>query len=472
MDKEDSQNSIWDHIKSLWNSLPEVLKLIGTVLSIAIALKVLFPASVLEINNFAAGPEIIEPGGSSVLNWGVSGADNISIEPGIGTVSSNGSLPISPSKTTTYKMTAIGNGKEKVALCTITVKEKAKEPFIINSFDASPDSVKPGESAVLNWHVTGVQNVTIEPNIGVIEHTGTLNVSPASTTTYKLTASNGEKEDTAYCTVVVEENTASSEKVPSSDISSTKERLTPKENPTPQENQTSQDNSVSQEKQTSQDNSASQKKQTSQVSLPSIGSFNANPDAIGKGESSNLTWSVSGASKVSIDPEIGTVGLTGNQRILPDKTTTYTLTATNELGSAEATKVVFVQESSAPASQKTVSTPSPELVSTPEQLSPADGTEFDSSTSGITLEWKAVPGAANYTIEIDEYDSDSGLWLSESAGSKIKSGITATSYSFESPGKVPGRWRVWAVGSDGQRSEKSGWWNFSYQVESPRMRHY
>ena len=190
---------------------------------------------------------------------------------------------------------------------------------------------------------------------------------------------------------------------------------------------------ASQEKQTSQDNSISQKKQTSQVSLPSIGSFNANPDAIGKGESSNLTWSVSGASKVSIGPEIGTVGLTGSQRILPDKTTTYTLTATNELGSAEATRVVFVQESSEPATPKTDTTPSPESVSTPEQLSPADGTEIDNSTSGITLEWKAVPGAANYTVEIDEYDSYSGLWLSESVGSKKKSGITATSYSFESP---------------------------------------
>ncbi len=132
----------------------------------------------------------------------------------------------------------------------------------------------------------------------------------------------------------------------------------------------------------------------------------------------------------------------------------------------DATKVVFVQEPSAPASPESVSTPSPAPISTPEQLSPADGIEFDSSTSGIALEWKAVPGAASYTVEIDEYDSGSGLWLSESAGSRTKSGITATSYSFESPVKSPGRWRVWAVSSDGQESEKSSWWDFSYKVES------
>ncbi|RPJ78749.1 MAG: hypothetical protein EHM20_03150, partial [Alphaproteobacteria bacterium] len=123
MDKEDSQNSIWDQIKSLWSSLPEVLKLIGTILSIAIALKILFPAAILEINNFNAGPEIIEPGGSSVLNWGVSGAENVTIEPGIGPVSSNGSLSVSPSETTTYKLTAADKGKEKVASCTVTVSE-------------------------------------------------------------------------------------------------------------------------------------------------------------------------------------------------------------------------------------------------------------------------------------------------------------------------------------------------------------
>ena len=80
----------------------------------------------LEINNFDAGPEIIEPGESSVLSWGVSGADNVTIEPGIGAVNSNGSFSVYPSETTTYKLIATGNGKEKVALCTVTVKEDLK----------------------------------------------------------------------------------------------------------------------------------------------------------------------------------------------------------------------------------------------------------------------------------------------------------------------------------------------------------
>ena len=135
MDKEDSNNSIGEKIKSMWNSLPEFLKLLGTILSIAIALKALFPAAAVGISNFDAGPEIIVPGGSSVLNWDVSGADNITIEPGIGPVSSNGSISVSPSETTTYKLIATGRRNEKVALCTVTVNNESnesQEPFLIS----------------------------------------------------------------------------------------------------------------------------------------------------------------------------------------------------------------------------------------------------------------------------------------------------------------------------------------------------
>jgi hypothetical protein len=423
MDKKDSQKSIWDQFKSLWNSFPEVLKLVGTILSIAIALKVLFPAAVLEINHFDAGPEIIEPGESSVLSWAVSKADNVSIEPDIGAVNFNGSISVYPSETTTYKLIATGDGEEKVALCTVTVKEELQEPLLISSFDASLDSIKSGESAVLNWHVSGASKVNIEPGIGIAEPAGMASVSPDQTTTYKLTASNGDKEDVAYCTIAVEENVTA----PEESITSPAESVMPAEN-----------------------------NQTSQKNLPSIGSFNANPDIVEEGKSSVLTWDVTSATKVSIEPGIGTVSLTGSQRIFPDKNTTYILTATNEVGIVDATKVVYVQESSTP--------PSSSPIPTPKQISPADGTVFDNSTSGATFKWTAVSGAANYTVEIDAYDSSSGSWLSESEGSQVISGISTTSYSFEFPAQGPGRWRTWAVGSDGQESVKSGWWNFNYTV--------
>jgi hypothetical protein len=62
---------------------------------------------------------------------------------------------------------------------------------------------------------------------------------------------------------------------------------------------------------------------------PVIEFFDANPVAVAPGETSNLSWSVVGASYVEIDHEIGSVGLKGSTLVTPADTTTYTLTAVN-----------------------------------------------------------------------------------------------------------------------------------------------
>lgn len=438
MDEKDNKKSILSNVKALWKSLPEALKILGTILSIAIALKILFPASAVGINSFDASPEIIEPGGVSVLTWDVSDADNVTMEPGFGAVNSSGSMSVSPAETTTYKLIASGDRKEKVVMCTVTVKE---EDLLISSFDASPDSIRSGESAVLSWHVSGVSNVTIEPDIGTVEPAGTLNVSPSTTTSYKLTASNGDKEDVAYCTVTVEESP-----------------LPPEENMTSEEANTSPpaedlpaQEGVQEEESTSEDQSSDD--------LPSIVSFNADNDVIEKGESSNLTWSVSAATEISIDPEIGAVSLTGSQRIFPEETTTYKLTATNSAGSVSASKVVYVEETSTPTS--------PSVLTAPEQVSPVNGEEFDSSITQASLKWKTVSDAASYTVEIDPYDPNTGQWFSASSGSDVFSGISGTSYSFEFlEGVDQYRWRVWAISSEGEEGTRSDWWAFSSQPVS------
>jgi hypothetical protein len=395
MDKQDDQDSSLDKIKSSWNSLPEIIKLIGTLLSIAIALKTLVPAAAVGISDFNAGPETIEPGGSSILNWDVSGADNITIEPDIGVVSSNGSLSVSPNETTTYKLIATGKGSEKVALCTVTVNGESQDSLLISSFEASPNTITAGESAILNWHVSGVQNVTIEPDIGVENSTGTLKVAPTNTTTYKLKASNEEKEDEAYCTVTVEENNISSENVSSSNQSgeekSASQGNTASQN-TVSQNTASQDtasqNTASQNiasQNTASQNTASQntasQENTTLNKVPSIGSFSISPVIIEEGESSKLIWSVSSATKVSIEPEIGTVDSTGSQSISPSKTTTYTLTATNKYGIVTATKVVIVQKSSKSSSQGSTSTSSNSSTSTSGKISSTNKTEVNKSSS-------------------------------------------------------------------------------------------
>jgi len=69
-------------------------------------------------------------------------------------------------------------------------------------------------------------------------------------------------------------------------------------------------------------------------SAPIVTSFIANPTTIDEGDSSTLTWEVSGATSVMITPEAGSVALAGNFVVSPSETTTYTLTATNTAGSS------------------------------------------------------------------------------------------------------------------------------------------
>jgi hypothetical protein len=228
------------------------------------------------INSFAAEPESVTAGGSSILSWDVSGADIVDIDQEIGTVNSTGTYMVSPTTTTTYTLTA----SNKAGSVTATVQVTA--PPVINSFTADPTSITSGEGSTLSWDVSGTTEITIDPGIGnVAALTGTRTVSPTVTTNYTLTASNeaGHRTDTVQVTV----------SAPS---------------PPP---------------------------------LPEINSFTADPTSVPPGGSSTLSWSVSGADEVTIDHGIESVGLTGTRTVSPTTTTTYTLTASNEAGDSTAT---------------------------------------------------------------------------------------------------------------------------------------
>jgi peptidoglycan-associated lipoprotein len=75
---------------------------------------------------------------------------------------------------------------------------------------------------------------------------------------------------------------------------------------------------------------------------PSITEFVAEPSSIERGQSSTLRWSVTDANNISIDNGIGTVQATGNRRVFPSNSTTYTLTATGPGGTKTATATVNV----------------------------------------------------------------------------------------------------------------------------------
>ncbi len=83
------------------------------------------------------------------------------------------------------------------------------------------------------------------------------------------------------------------------------------------------------------------------ASPPAIASLTATPSSIQAGQSSTLSWGVSGAQSLSLSGGVGDVTGLSSKAVSPATTTTYTLTATGAGGTASATTTVNV---SAPAS--------------------------------------------------------------------------------------------------------------------------
>jgi hypothetical protein len=63
--------------------------------------------------------------------------------------------------------------------------------LIINSFQASPESIKPGDTVTLAWDVAGADKVSISPEVGPVNPSGITTVKPQVTTTYTLEAQGG-----------------------------------------------------------------------------------------------------------------------------------------------------------------------------------------------------------------------------------------------------------------------------------------
>jgi peptidoglycan-associated lipoprotein len=75
---------------------------------------------------------------------------------------------------------------------------------------------------------------------------------------------------------------------------------------------------------------------------PTITAFTVEPSTVERGQSATLKWAVSNATSVIIDHGIGAVDGSGQRTIVPADSTTYSLTARNENGSAAATTTVNV----------------------------------------------------------------------------------------------------------------------------------
>lgn len=91
---------------------------------------------------------------------------------------------------------------------------------------------------------------------------------------------------------------------------------------------------------------------------PVINYFTAEPTVVTAGQPSSLRWSVSDATGVQIDNQIGQVSPDGRRGVYPTATTTYHLTATGAGGTSEGDATVTVSTPPPPQPVQTTSTES------------------------------------------------------------------------------------------------------------------
>ncbi|HEX7364388.1 MAG TPA: hypothetical protein VF366_04380 [Dehalococcoidia bacterium] len=166
-------------------------------------------AFVPKILEFNASPSVISLGEASYLRWSVSEANSVSIDNGIGSVALAGQIPVSPSTTTFYNLTATNLAGESTARTQIIVQGAAAEPVTptatpnVVSFHADRLLITPGQYITLSWEVAGATGVTIS-SIGQVNSSGTITVQPMATTTYLLTATNSAGTATAGINISVQ----------------------------------------------------------------------------------------------------------------------------------------------------------------------------------------------------------------------------------------------------------------------------
>jgi hypothetical protein len=155
------------------------------------------------ITSFTASPTSIIAGNSATVNWATTGATGIAVTPGtFASTSASGSVILSPTTTTTYTLTATNTSGTVTATAVVTVTQPSLPT--ISSFTAIPTSITLGGISTLSWTTSGATTLNIAPgNLASTSATGTVNVSPETTTTYVLTATNAAGSVTASAKVTL-----------------------------------------------------------------------------------------------------------------------------------------------------------------------------------------------------------------------------------------------------------------------------
>jgi len=243
-------------------------------------------ASCPTINSYTATTTNIVAGGSSTLQWSTSNAVQVLLNGR--PVNTTGSLTVTPSTTTTYRLTAVSSNGACNVEQSITITVAGCPAPQINAFTVNPTEVFAGGNQIIRlaWSITDSSGtgvtVNISPGVGTFSvSNGFVDITqPQSSTTYTLTTTNGcGASATAQTTVT-----------------------------------------------------------TTSCPAPTIANFSSSPNAvtIGGAQTIRLSWNVTDISGTGVSVAIANVGTFGPSGFVdiaqPQSTTTYTLTATAGCG--------------------------------------------------------------------------------------------------------------------------------------------
>ncbi len=154
------------------------------------------------INSFTVNDSTVVAGAPITLSWTAVGAQSLSINNGVGSVTpvTTGTRNLSaPATTTTYTLTATNPQGSVTAQVTVNVGL----PPVINSFTADDTLVMPGGTAALHWNVSNSDTRSITPRPGSVAAVDGYCDSISQSTTYTLTATNAYASASQNVTVNV-----------------------------------------------------------------------------------------------------------------------------------------------------------------------------------------------------------------------------------------------------------------------------
>ncbi len=158
------------------------------------------PAPTSKLN---VAPGSITKGETAKLSWTSQNTTDCDITPGIGSVKPTGSMTITPAADTVYSLSCNGPGGTTNSSTNIAVAAPALPKAPTSSLSVTPNSIRRGDSATLNWTSQNASNCAIQPAIGAVQPQGNMSITPADNTSYTLTCEGAGGVTTSAANVAV-----------------------------------------------------------------------------------------------------------------------------------------------------------------------------------------------------------------------------------------------------------------------------